>query len=83
MEAYERLLQGNNISNCARDYFVIFWQQISYFFLFPNNRPETKLKNTRFISLADIDSVTWLLVITRMQVHNVKEQAGKINKSTL
>lgn len=72
---------GNNISNWARDHSHILAKNITAFCPCLKNLLEAKLKSFGLISLTEIlrqtniDSATWLLVITLMQACNENEQA--------
>jgi hypothetical protein len=77
--------QGKNISKWLLDYFCgVCTKTVAATCPCPKKLPERKQKTFGLMALAEeilrlpiIDCVTWLLVITLMQIYNVKEQVGQ------
>lgn len=82
----ENVLQGNNVINWAKDHsFDIFAKNVATFCPCFKCLLGTKLKYIVLISLtletskqSNIDFVTWLLVVTDMQVYNETKPIGKM-----
>lgn len=87
----QEVSEGNNINSCDRAHSCgILPNNVVAFCSYPKNLPEAKLKRFGIMSLVkeiprspNISSLTWLLVITLMQIYYENQQAEKKRKQNV